>query len=86
MIGQPDGRDAIQALVGVPSATAAPVESSGGPVSTLSGNLTRSNLEAFTQGGLEATPAFKLRQRLGFTTVVEEPTAANGHKLIMKRP
>ena len=63
------------------------VESRGGSVSTLSGNLTRSNLDVLIQGGgLEATPAFKFRRQLGFTQITEAPTAANNYSLIMAKP
>jgi RHS repeat-associated protein len=65
--------------------TIAEVESKGGPVKTLSGNLERVNRAEFLKGGLESTPAYKQRRALGFTEVVVSPSKENGYKLVMRR-
>jgi len=66
--------------------TIAEVESKGGPIKTLSGNLEGVNRTEFLKGGLESTPAYKQRQALGFTEVVVSPSKENGYKLVMRKP
>ncbi len=66
--------------------TIAKVESKGGPIKTLSGNLEGVNRTEFLKGGLESTPAYKQRQALGFTEVVVSPSKQNGYKLVMRKP
>jgi hypothetical protein len=66
--------------------TIAAVESRGGAVQTISGNFESDNLAQFLAQGLESTPAYKLRMRLGFTEVVVSPSQSNGYKLVMRKP
>jgi GNAT superfamily N-acetyltransferase len=60
-------------------------EQSGARVNTVAGHLRGVNKDILLREGLEATPAYKLRLRAGFTRVVEAPTKANGFSLIMGR-
>jgi GNAT superfamily N-acetyltransferase len=60
-------------------------EQSGTKVNTVAGHLRGVNKDILLRAGLEATPAYKLRQRAGFTRVIEAPTEANSFSLIMGR-
>jgi predicted GNAT family acetyltransferase len=64
------------------------VEKSAGKVSSISGNFARGsdNLKVFLSKSLQDTPAFKFRYRLGFTKIIEMPSAANNYLLIMAKP
>lgn len=58
-------------------------EQGGATVKTVSGNLMDVNRTTFLSGGLEATPAYKIRVRNGFTKVLVSPTKENNYLLIM---
>ena len=60
-------------------------EQSGTQVKSVAGHLRGVNKATFLRAGLEATPAYKLRVRAGFTRIIESPTEANGFSLIMGR-
>jgi hypothetical protein len=55
-------------------------------VKTIAGNMDGVNAKILAEKGLQETPAYKMRVAMGFTEVVEAPTAANGYKLVTKRP
>jgi RHS repeat-associated protein len=57
-----------------------------GSVKQISGNLEGVNRTEFLANGLEATPAYKLREAMGFTEVKVQPSESNGYKLVMRRP
>src|SRR5690606_8969966 len=58
-------------------------ESGGASVRTVSGNLQDVNRKMLLSEGLEATPAYKIRVRNGFTKVLVSPTKENNYLLIM---
>jgi hypothetical protein len=58
-------------------------EQGGATVKTVSGNLMDVNRTTFLSDGLEATPAYKIRVRNGFTKVLVFPTKQNNYRLIM---
>ena len=60
-------------------------EATGTKVITMSGHLLDVNRTTLLEKGLEATPAYKLRVQLGFTKIIQRPTAENGYHLIMGR-
>lgn len=62
----------------------AEAEATGTKMTTMSGHLLDVN-RAMLKEGLESTPAYKLRVKLGFTKIIQRPTAANGYHLIMGR-
>ena len=63
----------------------AEAEEAGTTVTTMSGHLLHLNRKRLLSNGLEATPAYKLRVKLGFSKVIQRPTAENGFHLIMGR-
>lgn len=61
----------------------ASAEAAGYEIKTIVGNQKIDNLDLLREKGLEATPAYRLRVKLGFTRVVQFPTADNDYLLIM---